>query len=142
MSFFAGEVDDPFFFDIPGFLRFVAPTNLGQAPDPTQLQRGRDTFAGYNTLAEVLRVGRRALVVPRAGSSAEQRMRSQLFLERGLVDVVFPEELSPQRLAERMLDGLERNGSTTAAARVDTSGLRNVAGHLLRLAGAPVHAQP
>lgn len=99
-------------------------------------------MAGYNTLAEVLRVGRRALVVPRAGPSAEQRMRSQLFLERGLVDVVFPEELSPQRLAERMLDGLERNGSTTAAARVDTSGLRNVAGHLLRLAGAPVHAQP
>ena len=98
-------------------------------------------MAGYNTLAEVLRVGRRALVVPRAGPSAEQRMRSQLFLERGLVDVVFPEELSPQRLAERMLDGLERNGSTTAAARVDTSGLGNVAGHLLRLAGAPVHAQ-
>jgi predicted glycosyltransferase len=98
-------------------------------------------MAGYNTLAEVLRLGRRALVVPRAGPSAEQRMRSQLFLERGLVDVVFPEDLSPERLAERIVHGLRRNGSASPATSVDTAGLGNVSGHLLRLAGAPVGAQ-
>ena len=38
VSFFAGEVDDPFFFDIPGFNRFVTSVLRG-APDPTQLQR-------------------------------------------------------------------------------------------------------
>ena len=48
--FFAGIVDDPFFFDIPGFARFAASVN-GGVPDPTTLARGRDTFAGYNTLA-------------------------------------------------------------------------------------------
>ena len=47
VSFFAGEVDDPFFFDIPSFGRFVASVKAG-APDPTQFSRGRDTFAGYN----------------------------------------------------------------------------------------------
>ena len=55
VSFFAGEVDDPFFFDIPGFARFVASVRNG-SPDPTQLNRGRDTFAGYNILAIALRV--------------------------------------------------------------------------------------
>jgi hypothetical protein len=55
VSFFAGEVDDPFFFDIPGFARFIASVRNG-SPDPTQLDRGRDTFAGYNILAIALRV--------------------------------------------------------------------------------------
>jgi hypothetical protein len=55
VSFFAGEVDDPFFFDIPGFSRFVASVRNG-SPDPTQLDRARDTFAGYNILAIALRV--------------------------------------------------------------------------------------
>jgi hypothetical protein len=47
ISFFAGLTDDPFFFDVPGFNRFVASV-LGGSPDVTQLNRGRDTFAGYN----------------------------------------------------------------------------------------------
>ncbi|MBI3425359.1 MAG: DUF4331 family protein [Acidobacteria bacterium] len=50
ISFFAGVVDDPFFFDIPGFQRFVASVGAG-SPNPAALQRGRDSFAGYNTLA-------------------------------------------------------------------------------------------
>ena len=50
IRFFAGSADDPFFFDIPGFNRFVASV-LARAADPTQLERGRDSFAGYNTLA-------------------------------------------------------------------------------------------
>ena len=55
VSFFGGEVDDPFFFDIPGFARFRASVLAG-APDATALQRGRDSFAGYNILAIVLRI--------------------------------------------------------------------------------------
>ena len=53
--FFAGLVDDPFFFDIPGFGRFVASVRAGK-PDPTQLQRGRDSFAGYNVMGIALSV--------------------------------------------------------------------------------------
>jgi len=54
VDFFAGEVDDTFTFDIPGFARFVASV-LGGSPNPALLQRGRDTFAGYNNLAIALR---------------------------------------------------------------------------------------
>jgi hypothetical protein len=53
VGFFAGEVDDPFFFDIPAFSRFVASVLAG-TPDPTVFDRGRDTFAGYNIMAIAL----------------------------------------------------------------------------------------
>ncbi len=50
VTFFAGLVDDPFFFDIPGFLRFTDSVDAG-APNPSVFSRGRDTFAGYNILS-------------------------------------------------------------------------------------------
>ena len=55
IAFFAGEVDDPFFFDIPAFSRFAASVRAG-TPDATVFNRGRDTFAGYSNLAIVLSV--------------------------------------------------------------------------------------
>lgn len=53
VSFFAGETDDPFFFDIPAFGRFVASVRAG-SPDPSTFKRGRDTFAGYNIMTIAL----------------------------------------------------------------------------------------
>lgn len=47
VRFYAGLTDDPFYFDIPAFNRFVGSV-LGGAPDVTRLQRRRDSFAGYN----------------------------------------------------------------------------------------------
>ncbi len=55
VDFFAGETDDPFFFDIPAFGRFIASVRDGH-PDPTQFNRARDTFAGYNILAIAMRM--------------------------------------------------------------------------------------
>jgi hypothetical protein len=60
IQFFAGMTDDPFFFDIPGFGRFTASVLAG-AIDVTQLQRGRDSFAGYNTMAIAIRIPRTLL---------------------------------------------------------------------------------
>jgi len=53
--FFAGLTDDPFFFDIPAFARFNGSVRAG-APNPAVFSRGRDTFAGYNTLAIALSI--------------------------------------------------------------------------------------
>jgi hypothetical protein len=50
ITFFAGEVDDPFFFDIPANSRYIASVRAG-APDPSLFNRGRDSFSGYNILA-------------------------------------------------------------------------------------------
>lgn len=64
-------------------------------------------MAGYNTTVEVLRMATPAVLVPRAGPSAEQRTRARLFGERGWVEVVEPEALSPVTLAERVLAALD-----------------------------------
>src|SRR6476469_2307507 len=50
VMFFSGLTDDPFFFDIPAFGRFNASIRAGAA-NPGVFSRGRDTFAGYNTMA-------------------------------------------------------------------------------------------
>jgi hypothetical protein len=50
ITFFAGLVDDPFFFDIPAFVRFVNSALAGQ-PNPGFFNRARDSFSGYNTLS-------------------------------------------------------------------------------------------
>ncbi|HET9532431.1 MAG TPA: DUF4331 family protein [Blastocatellia bacterium] len=55
IMFFAGLVDDPFFFDIPAFGRFNASVAAG-APNPAVFQRGRDSFAGFNNLGIALSI--------------------------------------------------------------------------------------
>jgi hypothetical protein len=55
VTFFAGETDDPFFFDLPAFTLFIQSVVKGH-PDPTIFNRGRDTFAGYNVLAIALEI--------------------------------------------------------------------------------------
>lgn len=55
IDFFAGEVDDPFFFDIPAFSAFVKSVRAG-SPDASVFNRGRDSFAGYNVMCIAMRV--------------------------------------------------------------------------------------
>ena len=55
VGFFGGLVDDPFTFDIVGFNRFVASVLAG-TPDGSHLNRGRDSFAGYNTMVTALSI--------------------------------------------------------------------------------------
>ena len=50
VKFFAGEVDDPFFFDIPAFQPVHRARSVAGTPDPTVFARGRDSFAGYNVM--------------------------------------------------------------------------------------------
>lgn len=53
VKFYAGMVDDPFFFDIPAFGRFTASARAG-SPDVSQFNRARDSFAGYNIMSIAL----------------------------------------------------------------------------------------
>ena len=64
IKFFAGLVDDPFFFDIPGFSRFVAAVRAGDPNAAQQLQRGRDSFAGYNLMGIALSIPLESLPSP------------------------------------------------------------------------------
>ena len=55
ISFFAGLVDDPFFFDIPAFGAFIASVRAN-SPDVSVFNRGRDSFAGYNVMGIALSI--------------------------------------------------------------------------------------
>src|SRR5207245_5500972 len=88
-------------------------------------------MTGYNTLSEVLFLKKKALVVPRSGPSAEQRMRAGLFAAKGLIDMLDPSDLSPESLAERLIADLERNDYPAKGESVPMDGARQAADRLL-----------
>jgi predicted glycosyltransferase len=88
------------------------------------------TMAGYNTTAELLRVGARALLVPRPGPSAEQQMRASRLADRGWVDWLAPASLDADSLAEAVVSGLERPARSVPQAP-DLQGLERAAQHLV-----------
>ena len=92
-------------------------------------------MAGYNTTAEVLRVGTPAILVPRPGPSAEQRMRAHLFAEHDWVRVVDPDALGPSALAAAVLDAM--GGPSLPAVGPDLGGLDVAVDHLLALLHEP-----
>jgi predicted glycosyltransferase len=61
------------------------------------------TMAGYNSLCEVLAWQKKALVIPRSGPSAEQRIRSQMFADRQIIRVLEPESMTAQRMAHDLI---------------------------------------
>ena len=91
------------------------------------------TMAGYNSLAEVLRLKKKALVIPRLGPSAEQTTRSELFARRGLIDTLSPRCLSPEQLAARIHLDLERDDFPVEDPLIDLDGARQAAAHLAAL---------
>jgi len=72
-------------------------------------------------------------VVPRAGPSAEQRMRAGLFASRGLVEMLDPLELSPEALAQRLLIALQREDLPVQGKALEMNGAKQAAGCLLEL---------
>jgi predicted glycosyltransferase len=86
------------------------------------------TMAGYNSICEILSLKKKALVIPREGPRAEQKMRSRMFADRGLIDVLYPKELSPAKVAARVVANLEQTDSSVQdQARIDTGGASYVA---------------
>lgn len=60
-------------------------------------------MAGYNSVCEVMAWQKKALVIPRSGPSAEQRIRTRLFAERGLIHMLDPDELTPETMADSLV---------------------------------------
>jgi predicted glycosyltransferase len=91
------------------------------------------SMAGYNTLSEILRFQKKAIIVPRHGPSAEQRMRATILAERGLVSMVDPQELSAERLAQAILQSLSTGTQPSAFVVPRLAGIAKVTSALLDL---------
>jgi predicted glycosyltransferase len=82
--------------------------------------------AGYNTVMESLQARARAVVVPFSlGSETEQGLRARLLAERGLIEAVDEETLSPESLAAAVDRAAVRPRPPGAA--VDLGGARRSA---------------
>lgn len=83
-------------------------------------------MAGYNTSSEILSVGCKAILVPRARPRAEQRLRAEMLARFGLVDRIDPDgDIAEQlgRLVPMVLDASDRHIASfplDGAARVAT----------------------
>lgn len=103
---------------VPDSLEFLAAADLVVA------------MAGYNTTAEILKVGAPALLVPRPGPSAEQTMRASRLADRGWVRWLPPDSLSADTLAEAVTDTLA-NPRLEPPRGPDLLGLQRAARHLV-----------
>jgi predicted glycosyltransferase len=68
------------------------------------------TMAGYNSLCETLMYRKKALVIPRGGPSAEQRIRSELFSKLHLVSTLDPDGLTAEITGQELVQLLVEDG--------------------------------
>ena len=90
VQFFAGNADDPFFLDDTGANRLVASISKGR-PDKALLgERGRDTYAGFNTLITAVRLPAAMLRGPGGSvigvNAVTQRHRVQRVNDNGVIE--------------------------------------------------------
>ena len=98
------------------------------------------SMAGYNTICEILSAGTPAVVIPRVRPVREQLIRAGLLAQRGLVDMIHPDQLTPAGLGAAvgvgLASGRHRDGGAGAGpAAVDLGGLERVEKCLAGLVG-------
>lgn len=128
-------------------------TLLDHLPDLRSALAAADavvSMGGYNLAAEIASVRARAVIVPRtwrygeheardhAPVEWEQVLRAQAFARLGVLDVLAPEEATPERLAERIRAALARPRAREGA--IQLNGLGHAVDHVLELARAPKEA--
>lgn len=90
--------------------------------------RGADlvvSMGGYNTLCQIARERRPAVVVPRTRPRLEQAIRARLWAERGVIEAVDAEAMTPDHLAERIA-GVLRSAPRVATDNLDLGGLNRI----------------
>jgi predicted glycosyltransferase len=80
-------------------------------------------MGGYNTVCEVLSLGRPALIAPRTVPRAEQVLRAERLAARGLIDMIRPEDVTPDALATWLAG---KPAQADAMAPLDINGLVRV----------------
>lgn len=101
------------------------------------------SLTGYNTTMNILRTGVRALVLPigHDEQDREQLVRTQKLEQLGIVEVINPQELEPEYLAQKIIDSLNKQPVANTANLFDLQGAPSTATFLKELLYSKVHAQ-
>lgn len=95
------------------------------------------SMGGYNTVCELLTLHRRAVVVPRVRPVQEQCIRAERMAELGLMRIVHPDCLTPQRLLAAVRAETAALGITGEnPIRIPLDGLEQVGRAIFGLIGA------
>jgi predicted glycosyltransferase len=82
------------------------------------------SMGGYNTTCEALSLGKRSLIVPRVRPRVEQWIRAKSFQRLGLVDVLHPDDVTPEALSRWLAS--DGRSETDAPAKIDLNGLSRI----------------
>lgn len=111
---------------------------LSFVPEATLLMRRADSIVamgGYNTICEIVSLGKRALIIPRVRPRTEQLMRAERMRNLGLVDMLHPDALFAGSIAEWL--ARRSAPALNARARIDLGGLSRVPALLHELCELP-----
>ncbi|ELS03718.1 putative glycosyl transferase [Xenococcus sp. PCC 7305] len=89
------------------------------------------SMAGYNTITEILSLGKKAVVVPRCKPSQEQLIRALRMESLGLLSAIAPDNLTPENLGQAISQQLDNNHKVISNLNFD--GLINVQREILNL---------
>ncbi len=85
-------------------------------------------LGGYNTFCEVLSLNKRSLFVPRVTPRAEQLLRAEAAQKLGLVQMLPPDRLDPETLAEALIQLPDQPPPATDRIRGLLDGLTYITG--------------
>lgn len=94
------------------------------------------SMGGYNSVCEILALGKPAIIVPRTEPRKEQLIRARMLAGRGLLQMIHPNDLTPGRLIAATNDLLAT--SAVERPRLVMDGLGNVLTALGSLTRFPV----
>jgi predicted glycosyltransferase len=89
------------------------------------------SMGGYNTVCEILSLGKPAVIIPRIYPRVEQLLRAQRMSDFGLFKMVHPGSLNPKGLMKEVLSLLD--GQMVPRTLTDNQGLNRVSGNISEL---------
>ncbi|NCJ07581.1 glycosyltransferase [Synechococcales cyanobacterium C] len=90
------------------------------------------SMGGYNTVCEILSLGKRAIIVPRTEPVQEQWIRAERMAQMGLFEVIHPDHLTPEALMQSLLSQLAAPMSQPPTA-IDMDALPRITNLMLGL---------
>lgn len=72
------------------------------------------SMAGYNTICEIISLGKRAVIVPRVRPTKEQLIRAKCMEKVGLLKAIHPDLLNSDNLQKAVSEELSKNQNITA----------------------------
>ncbi|WP_325314972.1 glycosyltransferase family protein [Microcoleus sp. PH2017_28_MFU_U_A] len=95
-------------------------------------------MSGYNTITEVLSLGKRTIAIPRIKPASEQLMRAEKMSKLGLLKMIHPCEVTPENLMDLLLTKLEKTLYCAVAPGLDLGGLPRISHYISHLLSNPV----